>query len=74
MNVWQYATCMTARREARQLARKAEKQGWIVELSRGGHLKYKAPDGTIHFFSSTPSDTRAMKNQISVMSKHGFVK
>jgi predicted RNA binding protein YcfA (HicA-like mRNA interferase family) len=65
---------MTARREARQLAKRAEQQGWTVDLSNGGHLRFKAPDGKILFFSSTPSDSRSMKNQISVMKKHGFVR
>jgi predicted RNA binding protein YcfA (HicA-like mRNA interferase family) len=65
---------MTSRKEARQLAKKAKEQGWIVDYSNGGHLRYKSPDGKTLFFSSTPSDTRALKNQISVMSKHGFIR
>lgn len=65
---------MTARREARQLAKKAEQQGWVIDLTKGGHLRYKAPNGKILFFSSTPSDARSLKNQVSLMSKNGFVK
>jgi predicted RNA binding protein YcfA (HicA-like mRNA interferase family) len=65
---------MTARKEARQLAEKAVSQGWVVDYSKGGHLRYKAPNGKILFFSSTPSDTRSLKNQLSVMVRNGFVK
>jgi len=65
---------MTTRKDAVQLATKAEKQGWRVSKTRGNHLKFQAPDGAVMFFSSSPSDVRAMKNFISAMCKHGFVR
>jgi predicted RNA binding protein YcfA (HicA-like mRNA interferase family) len=65
---------MTTRKEAKQLAEKAIAQGWAVDYTKGGHLRYKAPNGQIMFFSSTPSEPRALKNQTSLMVKNGFVK
>jgi hypothetical protein len=65
---------MTTRKEAKQLAEKAIAQGWVVDYSKGGHLRYRAPNGQVMFFSSTPSEPRALKNQTSVMVRNGFVK
>lgn len=55
-----------------RLAARLESQGWSVGLTRNGHYKAKAPDGTsLYFFPSTPSDYRTTRNCISDLRKLG---
>lgn len=37
-------------------------QGWTVTQTKNNHYKWTAPNGKIVFSSSTPSDSRAIKN------------
>jgi predicted RNA binding protein YcfA (HicA-like mRNA interferase family) len=69
-----YGLSMASNKDVKQLIKKAEAQGWIITHSRGGHLRFYAPDGHLLFFSATPSDPRAIKNHISQMCRYGFVK
>ena len=55
----------------KELARKAESQGWRVQ--KGNHLKWFAPDGrTLIVTGCTESDHRALKNTLSRMRRAGF--
>ena len=60
-------------REYRELAEIAEEQGWTVEMTRSGHVRWMAPSGFIYFSASTPSDHRAYLNLRSdLYSKGGW--
>jgi len=53
---------MALRSELKNIIRLAEKQGWVISLTKGGHLKWTRSDGAFFFSASTPSDSRALKN------------
>ncbi len=57
----------------RELIRKAQSQGWKATLRKAGHWKLTAPGGKGSvFMAQTPSDWRAVKNNISIMRRYGF--
>ncbi len=61
-----------SRKEARELVREAERQGWRVEPIGDGYQLY-APDGeTIVTIHVTESDVRALRNTIARMRRVGF--
>jgi predicted RNA binding protein YcfA (HicA-like mRNA interferase family) len=60
-------------KELRQLVEQAVEQGWIVNLTSGSHLRWKAPDGALFFTASTPSDRRALLNIRRDLLNHGFI-
>lgn len=49
-------------KELKQIRLAAEDRGWIVEMTRGNHLRWQHPSGKIMFTALTPSDNRALKN------------
>lgn len=50
-------------RELRQLVRRAQRQGWAVTYTGGGHLRWQAPDGALVFTPSTPNGgCRSLEN------------
>jgi predicted RNA binding protein YcfA (HicA-like mRNA interferase family) len=49
-------------KELAVLIKQAEKQGWQVEYTKGGHYKWITPRGNFFFSASTPSDPRAIDN------------
>jgi predicted RNA binding protein YcfA (HicA-like mRNA interferase family) len=52
----------------RELQRLAERNGWIVRRTNGGHLRLTHPQATTPVFaSSTPSDHRALANALAQM-------
>lgn len=51
-----------ASKDLRQIRRDAEKRGWLIRLTNGGHLKWIWVNGTVLFSAQTPSDYRAIKN------------
>jgi predicted RNA binding protein YcfA (HicA-like mRNA interferase family) len=64
---------MSNRKEFKQVIKVAESKGWVVCLTKGGHLKWASPSGQIVFSASTPSDGRAVKNLISELRRHGII-
>jgi len=61
------------KKQMKNLVKQAESQGWRVEPTRNGHVRFLAPNGTgIVIFASTPSDHRAFKNGLSEMKRQGF--
>jgi predicted RNA binding protein YcfA (HicA-like mRNA interferase family) len=65
---------MANTKDIKQLIKKAEKQGWIVSLSKGGHLRWKSPDGKMLFCSATPGDVRMIKNHEAEMRRNGYIR
>lgn len=55
------------------LIRQAERQGWKVTVTPGGHLKWTAPNGKVVFSAYSPSDSRALKNSVSQLRLAGFI-
>lgn len=49
-------------KDLKQIREEAERNGWAVAPTSGGHLKWKAPSGKVMFTAATPSDCRAIKN------------
>jgi hypothetical protein len=45
-----------------EVLRDAERRGWVVTHTRGGHLKLTHPNGRFYFTARTPSDWRAGRN------------
>lgn len=56
----------------RPLAKKALEQGWVIEYTRGNHIKWKSPNSTFYISSKTPSDTRSIKNTQAELVKLGL--
>jgi predicted RNA binding protein YcfA (HicA-like mRNA interferase family) len=68
-----YSGEMSLRKEMRQLLREAERQGWRVELGRGGHYKLYAPDGeNIVTAPSTPGSGASLRDTLAKMRSFGF--
>jgi predicted RNA binding protein YcfA (HicA-like mRNA interferase family) len=63
---------MSGKKDMQQLARKAEKQGWVIEISKGTHMKWTSPAGEKVFSSYSPSDHRAIQNTIRELRKKGY--
>lgn len=55
-----------------RLVRAAQAEGWEVTKTRGGHWKFKAPNGDVIFTGSTPSDKRAWLNVRAHLRRHGL--
>lgn len=53
-------------------ARAAVEQGWTIEMTRGGHVRWTAPSGRVIFSPSSPSDRRAIRNTIAMLRREGF--
>jgi len=52
----------------------ARRQGWCVERTGGGHMRFRSPDPTAPFIitSSTPSDQRAVRNMRAMLRRAGL--
>jgi predicted RNA binding protein YcfA (HicA-like mRNA interferase family) len=60
--------------DLKSLRKLAIKQGWRVETTRGGHIKWYPVHGTEFVVtSSTPSDYRAIRNIRSMLKRYGLV-
>jgi hypothetical protein len=50
----------------------ARKQNWRIEYS-GKHIKWMPPLGSIVFTAKTPSDVRAIRNEIARLKRSGLI-
>jgi predicted RNA binding protein YcfA (HicA-like mRNA interferase family) len=65
---------MAASKDFKKMLREAQRQGWRVEQTKGGHWRLYAPDGEhIVHAAGTPSDTRSLDNTLAQMRRYGFV-
>jgi len=53
------------------LERQLRPQGWAVERTRNGHLRFVGPNDVVVTSSSTPSDTRSMRNLKARLKRSG---
>jgi hypothetical protein len=56
----------------RSMARAAERAGWVIAQSGGGHLAWTSPEGVTVFTPSTPSDHRSGKNSRAQLRRAGL--
>lgn len=60
-------------RDLRNLAKLAQSQGWTLQPTRKGHVRFNAPDGaTTVLAGGTPSDHRSTKNLLSLLRRSGL--
>lgn len=59
----------------KDLVKAAKKQGWRVEPTRGGHIRFTPPWKHMQqiICSSTPSDRHAVRNALSQLRRNGLV-
>lgn len=63
---------MSRKKEANQLTKLAEGQGWVVTHTRNGHVKYVSPDGEIVIGSATPGGGRSTLNTRARLMRAGL--
>ncbi|SFY07881.1 hypothetical protein [Azotobacter vinelandii] len=56
------ASLRRLKKSLRALAELASTEGWMLQRTRGGHLRFSKPGCAPIFMSSTPSDHRAFLN------------
>ncbi len=59
-------------KEFRPMLDAAIAAGWTVTGTKGGHVKWKSPQGKMVVTSRTPSDHRAMHNARSSLRRLGL--
>lgn len=59
-------------KELHDIAKCARAQGWNIERTRNGHVRFVGPDGNIVIGSGTPSDKRANKNMLAALRRCGM--
>lgn len=64
---------MCGKKDLQEIRQKAEKHGWVIVYTNGGHLKWTLPNRGFFFSASTPSDWQAIRNIESQIRKveHG---
>jgi hypothetical protein len=64
---------VSEKKEAKKLAREAERQGFIVKTTSRGHWQFFTADGDfITDLAGTPSSSRAVTNTAAALRRHGF--
>jgi hypothetical protein len=53
-------------------ARAARRARWSITRTRSGHLRWKAPDGTVIVTASTPSCSAGSRNAIARLRRAGL--
>jgi hypothetical protein len=51
----------------REFRREAERLGFVVSITNGGHLRCRAPNGAQVFTASTPSDYRGTLDALAML-------
>lgn len=63
---------MAARKDFQRVIREAQRQGWSVERTNGGHVRFRNPAGQSYFTGSSPSDFRAVRKLVADLRKMGY--
>lgn len=58
---------------AKQLVAELPEQGWSVRRTNGGHYQCAAPDGVNMVTLSDSGDPRALKNNLALLRRAGFL-
>jgi hypothetical protein len=64
---------LTTNKDVNNLIKEAEKQGWIIGLTKSNHLKWSGPNNQLFFSSSTPSDWRVVMKIKKDLRMNGFI-
>lgn len=61
--------------DMRDIERAAREQGWRVERTAKGHVRFVPPDPTMPIVvaSGTPGDRRAIRNLLAALRRSGLV-
>lgn len=60
-------------KDMKELVKALEKQGYVVEQTKNGHLRVRNAGGVvIATMASTPSDRRSRLNAIAALRRSGF--
>lgn len=59
-------------RELRKLDKIASAQGWDLDRTSKGHVKFTGPNGQTVFYSGTPSDHRSHLNMLAKLRRAGM--
>jgi hypothetical protein len=60
-------------KDTAKVVKEANRQGFVVTISRNGHVIVRCPDGGTCVTSGTPSDVRGFKNFTACLRGHGFI-
>lgn len=60
-------------KDLNKIIKQAEEQGWTINISNGGHLKWVSAMGSVFFSSRTPSDRRALHKIKRDLRLRGFI-
>ena len=63
---------LTPNKDLAQLIKKAKKQGWLIEATRGNHLRWVSPDGLVIVSAKTPSDRKSITCTKLDLRRRGF--
>jgi hypothetical protein len=60
--------------DLRDLEKAAKRQGWRIDRTTAGHVRFWPPNRSIPpaIFSGTPSDRRAIRNLLADLRRKGF--
>jgi predicted RNA binding protein YcfA (HicA-like mRNA interferase family) len=64
---------LTTSKDVNNLIKEAERQGWLIVMTRNSHLKWTSPTGAFFFSSSTPSDWRVVMKITKDLRMNGFI-
>lgn len=59
-------------KEMRKVVKALEAQGFVVEVTRRGHLMVRRDGRIVATFSGTPSDWRSFRNSLADARRAGF--
>lgn len=64
---------LTTNKDVNELIKDAERQGWLVTITKNCHLKWTNPNGGLFYSSSSPSDWRVVMKIKKDLRMNGFV-
>jgi hypothetical protein len=64
---------ITKNKDLNKLIKEAQRHGWVVIQTQGGHLKWLSPVGATMFSSYSPSDVNAVNRIKKDLKLNGFI-
>jgi len=64
---------ITKNKDLNKLIKEAQRHGWVVIQTQGGHLKWMSPVGVTMFSSYSPSDINAINRIKKDLIVNGFI-
>lgn len=59
-------------KDINKIAKKAQREGWVLTVTGGNHVKWKSPDGKTMLVSSRTGSYSAWKNFLADLRRAGF--